>query len=202
MGVSLNSDDIVRCQYLPTTCRSSFCNNTCRSSFVSSNISTKSTIIHSTFAMNNSPTKSSLFSQGLFVHPQPHSSFCRSILPKHTLSGIIITPPLGLGGGMGTLCRGGLGGGWNLPSQTLPIPSENAGGATCRRRAASCTDISTFGAHSNLAHSNLAHSNLAGVGWGGGAKYLQAWPVPGMRKKIPAILPQPRFPISAQATIS
>ena len=45
---------------------------------------------------------------------------------------------------MGTLCRGGLGGGWNLPIQTLPIPSENAGGATCRRRAASCTDISTL----------------------------------------------------------
>ena len=95
-------------------------------------------------------------------------------------------PLLGSGGGMGTLCRGGFGGGldilyglrlpgggWgsapfmNLPIQTLPIPSENAGGATCRRRAASCTDISTFGAHSNL-----AHSNLAGVGWGGDRQSL------------------------------
>ena len=43
----------------------------------------------------------------------------------------------------------------NLPVRTLPISSENAGGATCRRRAAKCTDISTFGAHSNHAHSNL-----------------------------------------------
>ena len=76
---------------------------------------------------------------------------------------------------------------WALPNWALPNSSENAGGATCRRRAASCTDISTFGAHSNLAQSNLAHSNrahsnlahsnlahsnlthsiLAGVGWGG-----------------------------------
>ena len=108
-----------------------------------------------------------------------------------TLNGIIITPPLGLGGGMGTLCRGGLGGGWifctaftclgggwgsapfmNLPIQTLPIPSENAGGATCRRRAASCTDVSTFGAHSNLAHSNHAHSNLAHSNLAGGGVVL------------------------------
>ena len=33
----------------------------------------------------------------------------------------------------------------NLPiCKNLPIPLQNAGGATCRRRAASCTDISTY----------------------------------------------------------
>ena len=33
---------------------------------------------------------------------------------KVVLNGIIIAPLLGLGGGMGTLCRGGLGGGWDF----------------------------------------------------------------------------------------
>ena len=88
----------------------------------------------------------------------------------------------GVGGGGWIFCTAFtcLGGGWgsapfmNLPIQTLPIPSENAGGATCRRRAASCTDISTYRCPFKPCPFKPCPFKpcRGGVGWGGDGQSL------------------------------